>query len=202
MDLRRNLNQPEDRDVIQYQTTAPGGVYLRLASLPQLNANGWSNVQIRLNSGQSLPAIPGLSGEPGDRRRTTIKVLDFASQYLPLPYAPRTFDAPGDWRFDANSLIVVNADKRAQDLRRLTYTVESVDIEPDSSELNNAVAGTPADAAVTAVIPSDLPDSLVQLANRVTAEGRHSGRKGGRNPGLSPQRPVHLQHRATARQWL
>ena len=86
----------EDRDVIQYQTTAPGGVYLRLASLPQLSANGWSNVQIRLNSGRNLPTIPGLSGEPSDRHQTTIKVLDFASQYLPLPYAPRSFDAPGD----------------------------------------------------------------------------------------------------------
>jgi transglutaminase-like putative cysteine protease len=177
LDLRRNLNQPEDREVIQYQTTAPGGVYLRLASLPQLNANGWSNVQIRLNNGQTLPAIPGRSGEPGDRRRTTIKVLDFASQYLPLPYAPRTYDAPGDWRFDANSLIVVDADNRSQPLRRLTYTVESVDIEPTSSDLNNAVAGTPADAAVTAVIPSDLPDPLIQLANRITAKADTSAAK-------------------------
>jgi hypothetical protein len=67
-------------------------------------------------------------------------------------------------------LIVVNAGRRAQDLRRLTYTVESVDIEPDSSDLNNAVAGTPADAAVTAVIPSDLPDSLIQFTNRITAD--------------------------------
>jgi transglutaminase-like putative cysteine protease len=170
LDLRRNLNQPEDRDVIQYQTTAPGGVYLRLASLPQLSANGWSNVQIRLNNGQTLPAIPGVSSEPDERRRTTIRVLEFGSQYLPLPYAPRTFDAPGDWRYDANSLIVVNADNRAQDLRRLTYTVESADIEPDNQDLNNAVAGTPADAAVTGVLPTDLPDSLVTLTNRVTAD--------------------------------
>jgi transglutaminase-like putative cysteine protease len=170
LDLRRNLNQPEDRDVIQYQTTAPGGLYLRLASLPQLSADGWSNVQIRLNSGQSLPTIPGLSGEPGARQSTTISVLDFSSQYLPLPYAPRTFRAPGDWRFDSNSLVVVNANNRAQDLRRLSYTVESVDVDPDNNDLNNAVAGTPADAAVTAVIPSDLPDSLVQLANRITAD--------------------------------
>ena len=169
LDLRRNLNQPEDRDVIQYQTTAPGGVYLRLASLPRLNANGWSNVQIQLNNGQNLPAVPGLSDEP-DRQRTTIRVVDFASQYLPLPYAPRTHHAPGDWRYDANSLTVVNAGQRAQDLRRLSYTVESVDIAPDINDLNNAVAGTPADAAVTAVIPSDLPDSLVQLANSVTAK--------------------------------
>jgi|tagenome__1003787_1003787.scaffolds.fasta_scaffold20983062_2 transglutaminase-like putative cysteine protease len=171
LDLRRNLNQAEDRDVIQYQTTSPGGVYLRLASLPRLNSNGWSNVEIRLNGGENLPAIPGRSDEPSERRRTTIKVLDFASQYLPLPYAPRTFDAPGDWRFDANSLVVVNADNRAaQDLRRLTYTVESADVEPDASELSDAVAGTPADAAVTAAIPPDLPDNVVQLANRITAK--------------------------------
>jgi transglutaminase-like putative cysteine protease len=170
LDLRRNLNQPEDREVIQYRTTAPDGVYLRLASLPQLNANGWSNVQIRLNNGQNLPAVPGLSDEPDERQRTTIRVLDFGSQYLPLPYAPRTHDAPGDWRYDANSLIVVNAGQRAQDLRRLSYTVESVAIAPDINDLNNAVAGTPADVAVTAVIPSDLPDSLVELTNRVTAK--------------------------------
>ncbi|HEX5905917.1 MAG TPA: DUF3488 and transglutaminase-like domain-containing protein, partial [Propionibacteriaceae bacterium] len=170
LDLRRNLNQPEDRDVIQYQTTGPGGVYLRLASLPQLSANGWSNVQIQLNNGQDLPAIPGLSSEPDERRTTTIRVLDFGSQYLPLPYAPRTFDAPGDWRHDANSLIVISAGQRVQDMRRLAYTVESVDTDPDSSDLNNAVAGTPADAAVTAVTPPDLPDSLIQLANRITAD--------------------------------
>ncbi len=103
---------------------------------------------------------------------------------------------------DANSLVVVNAGKRAQDLRRLSYTVESVDIEPDVRELNKAVAGTPADAAVTAAIPSDLPDPLIQLANRVTAKADTAATKGGRDPGLSPQRPVHLQHRATSRKRL
>ena len=176
LDLRRNLNQPEDRAVIEYRTTAPGGVYLRLASLPQFNGNGWSNVQIQLNSGQTLPTIPGVSGEPKDRTRTTIKVLDFASQYLPLPYAPRAFDAQGDWRYDANSLVVVNAG-RAQELRRLNYTVESADVEPNLSDLNKAVAGTPADAEVTATVPSDLPDNLVQLANRVTAKSDTAAQK-------------------------
>ena len=58
LDLRRNLNQPEDRAVIEYQTTASGGVYLRLASLPQFNANGWSNVPIQLNSGTNTASHP------------------------------------------------------------------------------------------------------------------------------------------------
>ena len=169
LDLRRNLNQPDDRTVIEYQTDAPGGVYLRMASLPQLSAAGWGNVQIRLNSGTTLTQIPGVSTEPARRRTTTIRVLDFGSQYLPMPYAPRSFDVAGDWRFDANSLVVVNANNRTQDLRRLTYTVESVDIAPDGPALASALAGTPNDDAVTGEIPSDLPDSLTNLAQKVTA---------------------------------
>ena len=176
LDLRRNLNQPEDRPVIEYRTTDSGGVYLRLASLPQFNANGWSNVPIQLIRGQKLPTIPGVSTEPANKRRTTIRVLDFASQYLPLPYAPRSFDAQGDWRYDANALVVVNAGG-SQELRRMSYSVESVDITPDLKDLNKAVAGTPADAAVTAAVPPDLPDSLVQLANRITAKADTAAEK-------------------------
>ena len=44
LDLRRNLTQPDDRVVIEYQTEDPGGVYLRMASLPQLVRAGWGNV--------------------------------------------------------------------------------------------------------------------------------------------------------------
>ena len=64
LDLRRNLNQPSDAVVIQYQTDQPGGMYLRMASLPELNASGWRNVPMQLSSGGTLPAVPGLSGEP------------------------------------------------------------------------------------------------------------------------------------------
>ena len=168
LDLRRNLNQPTDREVIDYQSDAPGGVYLRLASLPQFNATGWSSVQIRLDSGSTLPAIPGATGNAGITRKTTVQVLDFRSQYLPMPYAPRRFDASGDWRFDANSLIVVNGNDRADALRNLTYSVESVDITPDVDKLDEASAGTPPDAAITAAIPRDLPQSISRLTDQVT----------------------------------
>ncbi len=53
LDLRRNLTQPDDRVVLEYQTEAPGGVYLRMASLPQLSSAGWRNVEIELSLGQS-----------------------------------------------------------------------------------------------------------------------------------------------------
>jgi transglutaminase-like putative cysteine protease len=172
LDLRRNLTQPNDREVIEYQTNLPGGVYLRLTSLPQFSSTGWTSVQIRLSSGSTLPSIPGVANERPDRRSTTIRVLDFRSQYLPLPYAPRTVEASGDWRYDANALIVVNGNDRPDSLRNLTYTVTSVDIAPDADGLNRAPAGTPADASITGAIPRDLPDGLINLAREVTADAK------------------------------
>jgi transglutaminase-like putative cysteine protease len=172
LDLRRNLTQPNNREVIEYQTNIPGGVYLRLTSLPQFGSTGWTSVQIRLSSGTALSAIPGVTSERPDKRSTTIRVLDFRSQYLPLPYAPRTVQASGDWRYDGNSLIVVNGNDRPDALRNLTYTVTSVDITPDPDGLNKAPAGTPADASITGAVPRDLPDSLIKLARQVTADAK------------------------------
>jgi transglutaminase-like putative cysteine protease len=171
LDLRRNLTQPNNREVIEYQTNSPGGVYLRLTSLPQFSSTGWSSVQIKLSSG-AMPGVPGVTNEPADKRTTTVKVLDFRSQYLPLPYAPRAIDASGDWRYDANSLIVVNGNDRPDALRNLSYSATSVDVVPDAASLNKALAGTPADSPVTAAIPRDLPDSLIKLSRQVTADAK------------------------------
>ena len=168
LDLRRNLSQPQDKEVIRYQTDAPTGAYLRLASLPKFDSSGWSAVQIRLNNGAELPDVPGLSTAATQVRNTSIRVLDFRSQYLPMPYAPRSFAAKGDWRYDANSLTVVNSDNEAEELRNLSYSVESVDVAPSAADLSDAVAGTPVDATVTGVVPEDLPQGLVRLTEQVT----------------------------------
>ena len=170
LDLRRNLNQPRDQEVITYTTDKPGGVYLRLASLPQFDAEGWRNVEIRLNSGAELPAVPGLSEVPDEQRTTRVRVRNFRSQYLPLPYAPRSFEAEGDWRFDANSLTVVNGDNQARALADLSYTARSLDLAPDSRDLDDALAGTPLDASITAVLPKDLPEDLIRLSEQVTRD--------------------------------
>ena len=129
---------------------------------------------IRLSTGNELGGIPGVTQEPdpAERRQTEIRVFDFGSQYLPLPYAPRTFEADGDWRFDPNSMVVVNASDRPQELRQLSYSVESVDIEPDSEQLADAAVGTPPDSDITAAIPRDLPESLIELSREVTEDAR------------------------------
>ena len=45
--------------VIRYSTDKPGGLYLRMASLPEFDASGWRNVQMRLDSGDHAAADPG-----------------------------------------------------------------------------------------------------------------------------------------------
>jgi transglutaminase-like putative cysteine protease len=170
LDLRRNLNQGADTVVIRYTTDKPGGQYLRMASLPQFDGSGWRNVQMRLEGGTRLPQIPGVSGEGDNQRTTQISVLDFGSEYLPLPYAPRSVSVSGDWAYDPNSLVMLSASRGDRDdaIRDLTYDVRSVDVEPNASALARAVAGTPADSSITSEPPPDLPDDLKELTRRVT----------------------------------
>jgi hypothetical protein len=174
LDLRRNLNQPDDAIVMEYRTNRTTGVYLRMASLPELNASGWRNIPMTLANGGTLPAIPGLTGEPGQRRTTNVRVLDFRSEYLPLPYAPRSFEASGDWAYDPNSLVVLAGAGRGRTnaIRNLEYSVQSVDISPDPSDLTTAIVGTPADESVTNVIPEGFPESITALTNRVVTRAK------------------------------
>ncbi|MGI8458679.1 MAG: transglutaminaseTgpA domain-containing protein [Propionibacteriaceae bacterium] len=166
LDLRRNLHQPANQEVITYRTSNGQGEYLRMASLPALSKDGWQNNQFPLLD--QLPAIPGVSSEPTERVRSSIRVDRFSAQYLPLPYAPRSFEANGDWGVDPASLVVVSKNS-ATTLAGLSYTAESVVIQPTSAELATTTAGNPADADTTAVQPSDLPQEIVDLTDRVIA---------------------------------
>ena len=148
LDLRRNLNQPDDRVVIEYQTRQPGGVYLRMASLPQLSAAAGATSQIRLNGGNELTADPGAdrrAAAAARRRRSRCSTSARSTCRCRTRRAASTRPATG--AIDANSLVVVNADNRPQDLRQLTYTVESVDIDPTAPTWPRRGAGTPPDDA-------------------------------------------------------
>ena len=152
LDLRRNLNQPDDAVIIRYTTDRPGGLYLRMASLPQIDASGWRNVKMGLDTGTTLSPIPGVDGDGGDRRTSQISVLNFGSEYLPLPYAPREVDVAGPWVYDPSSLVMLSSARtdREDAIRDLTYSVESTDTDPGAKALARAVAGTPADGKITA----------------------------------------------------
>jgi transglutaminase-like putative cysteine protease len=174
LDLRRNLNQPRNAEVLRYESDSPSGQYLRMASLPRFSAAGWGNVPMRLTDGNSLGQIPGLNDSGMPRQTTSIRILDFGSEYLPLPYAPRSFTAAGPWAYDPNSLMVLSTTRtnRIDSTRNLSYTVQSVDITPDPNQFARAGIGNPADADYTKPLPNDFPQSLRLLATQITADAR------------------------------
>lgn len=172
LDLRRQLNRPDDLTIMTYTTDRPTGTYLRLASLPKFDNRGWQNAPIDVLDGQP-GSIPGLATDPATRRHTTINIGDFNSEYLPLPYAPRNVQAPGDWGHDGQSLVfLATGANRGEATRGLKYSVDSVDIEPDGNALSTASAGVPADSELTSEVPGDVPQEITDLAFEITKDYR------------------------------
>lgn len=171
LDLRRNLTQPDDVTVMTYRTDRPTGAYLRMASLPVVTSSGWFNSSMNLRDDRRLSPVPGSDVDEGKPRRTEIAIGDFRSEYIPMPYAPRQFEAEGEFAFDPTSLIVIGTgENRAQATRNLTYTVDSIDIEPNGSRLSGAEAGVPADANLTAALPADIPTEIIDLTIKITKD--------------------------------
>jgi len=176
LDLRRNLQQPEDRRVLTYTTSGGSGVYLRMTSLPGFDASGFHLNAIDLFGG-NLPSPPGVSS---GRARFTISVTveEFNSEWLPLPYAPATFDAAGDWRHDPLSLsVLASGARQKQATNSLRYDATVIDVNPTAEELVKAAAGTPTDVSATGQVPADLPERIKDLAEQITRDGTTAGRK-------------------------
>lgn len=180
LNLRRNLTRPHDQQVLSYRTSKSSGVYLRMASLPKVSSRGWRNGKSRVDRGSKLPTPPGLTATSRKKRRTKVHITNFDSQYLPAPYAPRRFSAPGKWGFDPRSLVIVSAKKRraaTTATHGAHYSVISRDVQPSFHDLRSAGPGKPPDAKQTTTVPHDLPHRIKKLTNRVT---RHASSAAGK----------------------
>ncbi|SDS10231.1 transglutaminase family protein [Microlunatus soli] len=173
LDLKRNLTLPTNRVVLTYRTNKPDGQYLRMASLPAFSDAGWQNAQTSIEEGDRLPQPVGLTEPTGKDRRTSIQIRDFGSEYLPLPFVPKSFDADGRWGYDPNSLVVISSE-RGQNRNRATegldYSVVSRDVDPDAETLDAIISGDPPDSNLTTAVPDNLPANISRLTERVTSE--------------------------------
>lgn len=175
IDLSANLNRRGNPVLLTYTTDSGIGVRLRLIALPILDANGARLDTIQIRSGR-LGAPPG---HPGNATlRTRVQVQDFGSEYLPAPYAPISHDASGEWGWDATShaILATGAGRRSA-TSGLSYEVSSLLSEPSPTDIAQARAGYPASSERTAEIPTDLPESIRQLAQQITADAETAGEK-------------------------
>lgn len=171
IDLSKDLNQPDNRKLLTYTTTSPTGLYLRVAALTVVGSSGWRFPQagVALNDGE-LPSPPGASNDLVPTSGT-VQIGDFDSEYLPLPYAPTSFTATGDWRFNPATMMVLSTAKtgRRQATRGLDYSFSASVVQPDPVQFARAIAGTPAsDTQTVSQVPNDVPQVIINLAHEIT----------------------------------
>ena len=174
VDLRRDLSRGANVELIDLTTDGPEPAYLRLTVLDTFDGASWhpsarvSPPEQRAN-GQRLPAPVGLDTEiERDQSSWSMRTYDaFESRWLPVPYPAASVQAPGDWRYDEDTMDFVSFDKD-QDAAGLQYDVEAIDVQPTAEQLTNA---GPAPASIYVpytALPDNMPPIVSELARQVT----------------------------------
>ena len=153
LDLRRNLNQPDRPVVIDYTTNRPGGVYLRMASLPEFDASGLDATwRCGWTAGPAAADSRRERRAGADAGRRTSRCSTSARSTCRCRTHPQLRRRRATGATTPTSLVMLPRRRRDQDRRdpEADYTAVSVDIDPDPRRWRGAVAGTPVDSDVTA----------------------------------------------------
>lgn len=174
--LDESLRRPDDTTLLTYRTSTDSGLYLRTTALVKVDGSGWGQADMSLQRG--FPnTIPGL-GAATATVSTEINIRNFQTNYLPVPYAPTSWNAEGRWSYDPITLTVLNTGReKVADTMGLTYTAQSTNVQPPYQALELAMAGKPSDEGVSAVVPDDVPQAIRNLATRLTADQTSDGLK-------------------------
>ncbi|MEU2723576.1 DUF3488 and transglutaminase-like domain-containing protein [Streptomyces smyrnaeus] len=170
--LKNSLNQPQNRTALVYSTDGEEDqeLYLRIVALDKFDGAQWKPSERRIGEiPDPLPAPRGLA--PGVRTstvRSTIQASDaYAQDWLPMPYPADRVRVSGKWRFEPEGRTLVGYDQ--QTTRGLSYSVESLRVQPTAEQLRNAPAPPPDLEREYTAVPGSLPDVVPDTARRVTS---------------------------------
>lgn len=173
-DMQRDLNRPEDVDLLRVTTDDPDPAYLRVTVLDTFEQDAWRPSKREVPETQRAEGLvsqaPGL--DAGVERETFPWQVDvsteFRSRWLPTPYPVTSIDAAGDWRYDRRTLDFISM-ARDQDTAGLSYSLEAQRISPSAEQLADA---GPAPATIFGDMTElpELPQSVTALASEITAE--------------------------------
>jgi transglutaminase-like putative cysteine protease len=172
VDLKGELEQPDDVVMLVYTTEDPTPGYIRRAVLEDFNGEEWSASSREVPQAQrvarGMGPPPGLNlteDAPRTEFRFEIDDDNYGSKWLPLPYPAAEIDIEGDWRYDRPTLDVVPMEG---DAGGATYTVQRLDVALSAEQLR--VAGPPSEELDNMLaLPDDLPSAAVVWAERFTA---------------------------------
>ncbi len=173
IDLRRDLVQGADIELVRETTTESDPSYLRITVLNSFDGTAWRpasrDIPVKQRADGAVTRAPGLDRtiETKEFDATVTASENFRSRWLPAPYPVASLRAQGDWRYDRSTLDFISAANN-QTTAGLTYTLTGLDLVPSAAELADA---TPAPASVytpNTALPRDLPASVRTLAKTIT----------------------------------
>jgi transglutaminase-like putative cysteine protease len=178
VDLKRDLVQGADIELVRVTTADPDPSYLRLTVLDDYDGNAWRpstrDIPVKQRADGPVARPPGLDATIASHQvRSTVQVSDFfKSRWLPTPYPVTNVDAPGDWRYDRSTLDFISA-ADDQTTAGLTYRLQALDLAPTATDLSQATAAPASVFTPNTALPRDVPGSVRKLAETVT-QGRQS----------------------------
>jgi transglutaminase-like putative cysteine protease len=170
--LQDNLNQPDNREVLTYRTTAANNsdLYLRIVSLDEFNGEQWQSSRRSLTALPSqLPTAQGLTAAVKTEQVNTsvVAAKDYGQLWLPLPYPATRVDLSGGrWRYEPIGRTVVG--DRGQTTSGAVYQVSSLQVEPTAAQLAAAPAASANLVREYTQVPDSLPDVVATTARNVT----------------------------------
>ncbi|MFJ8307697.1 MULTISPECIES: transglutaminaseTgpA domain-containing protein [unclassified Streptomyces] len=170
--LQNSLNQPQDREVLRYNTNARDtkGMYLRIVALDEFDGASWKSSERRIKDvPDPLPRPDGLSPSVSTTEvQTSISAAGwYAQNWLPMPFPATQVKIKGDWRFEPVGRTLVG--DRKQTTRGAQYTVGSLLVQPTAAQLANAPAPPAALLAEYTRVPDSLPSVVSATARQVTS---------------------------------
>lgn len=142
IDLRADLNRPDDPQQLTYTTDDPDPGYVRIVGLDEFDGDKWEASPLQVSQNQSvdrgldepLGLAAGVQREP---RRTEMTISpSLESTWLPLPYpATLVSELEGTWLYDKATYNVFSTSASA---RRQAYVVEHLEVQPTPEQLRAA----------------------------------------------------------------
>jgi transglutaminase-like putative cysteine protease len=172
VDLHRDLVQGRDVPLVVAKTRDPDPTYLRIAVLTRFTDSQWTAGDRSIPRDQDAIGDLPLPGVDPSVKRTEYSYQitaehDFDSRWLPTPAPTSEIHAAGDWRYDANTMDFIAADKNLT-TAGLTYTATKDQLSLSGSQLMDTIAGVGQVPAYYTELPADLPKLVSQLALQVT----------------------------------
>jgi transglutaminase-like putative cysteine protease len=173
VDLKRDLVRGADVNLLTIKTTDPDPSYLRVSVLNSFDGETWRpsgrEIPIKQRADGRVAPPPGLDQQvPRKEDEATIDVNNaFGSRWLPTPYPVVSVDAPGDWRYDRDTMDFISAADN-QTTAGLSYRLRSLRLSPTARELANAVPAPLSISQANTILPRNFPAYVRRLAENVT----------------------------------